>query len=82
MSLRKVQRTGIGRSYLWGSNISGWTVGADVTLPFWYLSSLINCQNFALRLVTVVHGEREFLGPILRDDRGLRVSPRRLLDRK
>jgi hypothetical protein len=32
--LWKVQWIGIGGSYLWGSNISGWTVGADVTFRF------------------------------------------------
>jgi hypothetical protein len=30
----KVQWMGIGGSYLWGANFSGWTVGADVLLRF------------------------------------------------
>jgi hypothetical protein len=30
----KVQWIGIGGSYLWGTNISGWTVGADIAFRF------------------------------------------------
>jgi hypothetical protein len=30
----KVQWIGLGASYLWGTNIAGWTVGADVTFKF------------------------------------------------
>lgn len=32
--LWKVQWLGLGASYLWGTNISGWTVGADVAFRF------------------------------------------------
>jgi hypothetical protein len=32
--LWKLQWLGIGASYLWGTNISGWTVGADVAFRF------------------------------------------------
>jgi len=32
--LWKVQWMGVGASYIWGQNISGWTVGADVTFRF------------------------------------------------
>jgi hypothetical protein len=32
--LWKVQWIGIGASYLFGSNITGWSVGADVTFRF------------------------------------------------
>jgi len=32
--LWKVQWMGIGGSYIWGSNFSGWTVGADVSFHF------------------------------------------------
>lgn len=32
--LWKVQWLGVGASYLWGTNISGWTVGADVAFRF------------------------------------------------
>lgn len=32
--LWKVQWLGLGASYIWGTNISGWTVGADVTFRF------------------------------------------------
>lgn len=32
--LWKVQWMGVGASYIWGQNISGWTVGADVALRF------------------------------------------------
>jgi hypothetical protein len=32
--LWKLQWLGVGASYLWGTNISGWTVGADVAFRF------------------------------------------------
>ena len=32
--LWKVQWLGVGGSYIWGTNITGWTVGADVTFRF------------------------------------------------
>jgi hypothetical protein len=32
--LWKVQWIGVGASYLWGSNITGWTVGADILFRF------------------------------------------------
>ena len=32
--LWKVQWLGVGASYIWGTNISGWTVGADVAFRF------------------------------------------------
>ena len=30
----KVQWIGVGASYLWGPNITGWAVGADVAFRF------------------------------------------------
>jgi hypothetical protein len=32
--LWKVQWLGFGASYIWGTNITGWTVGADVAFRF------------------------------------------------
>ena len=32
--LWKVQWLGLGASYIWGTNITGWTVGADVAFRF------------------------------------------------
>jgi hypothetical protein len=30
----KFQWIGVGASYLWGANITGWTVGADIAFRF------------------------------------------------